>query len=80
MFKFFWNMIWKISDEDFEKEVDDYLKPRHYLKGNDLNLKVDEEKPEISCDFGEPKSKKKLEVIEIEENVRRNKKSGKQLF
>ena len=80
MFKFLWDMIWKISDEDIENEVNDYLKPRHYLKGNDLDLKVEEDKPEISCDFGESKAKKKIEVIEIEEHARRNKKSGKQLF
>lgn len=80
MFKTLWNMIFKISDDDIDNEIDEYLKARHHLKGNDLNLEIDKNKPETEFEILEPKAKKKIEVIEIEEHVRRNKKSGKQLF
>lgn len=77
MFELVWDMIWKFTDEDIDKEVDEYLKFRHYLKGVDLSMKVNEEKPMVFFDLKKPKEKKKMEINEY---VKRNKKSGKQLF
>jgi len=87
MFQQIWHMITKKTkqepvtqhtEEDFENELDEYLKPRHYLMGVDVAQKIEEEVPEIKYTAGEIKLKKKVEVIEI--TYGRNKQKSGKLF
>lgn len=53
------------NKDSYDEEVDEYLKPRHYLMGNNLNLHIKEEKPNINFNMNELKEKKIFEIVEI---------------
>lgn len=72
--KYFENL--RKKEEEIDIAVDDYLKPRHCLKGNSLELSIDAEKPITSFEVSEEKVKKQIEVIEINYDNRKPK-SGK---
>lgn len=74
------NMIF--DNDEYEKEVDDYLKPRHYLMGTDIEMEINEEQPKMTFECSEPKQNKRGadKVVEIKTLGKQKKQKSNKLF